>query len=158
METLPLRTKTLAVRIVRLFTALPKNEVTRVIGRQVLRSGTSPGAHCREAFRSRSDAEWISKMEVALQELDETTYWLELLIEADVVPGRRLAPLMSEINELMAIVVASLKTVRRRRGRGAERRTPEHGTMNARHFERSYADVASPRERVPCSVFRVPCS
>lgn len=109
------RTKAFAVRIIRLYSALPHDEVSRVVGKQLLRSGTSPGAHCREAFRSRSDAEWISKLEVALQELDETLYWLELLVESEIVPASRLASLMQEIDELIAIVVASLKTVKSRR-------------------------------------------
>jgi four helix bundle protein len=111
------RTQAFAVRIIRLFASLPAGEVSRVIGRQMLRSGTSPGAHCREAFRSRSDAEWISKLEVGLQELDETLYWIELLIEAEIVPRKRLEPLMQEIDELIAIIVASLRTVKRRRSR-----------------------------------------
>ncbi len=114
---LPARTKSFAVRIIRLYSALPRGEVPRVLGRQFLRSGTSVGAHCREAFRGRSDAEWISKLEVALQELDETLYWLELLIEAEIVAERRLAPLMQEIDERIAIIIASLKTVKRRRKR-----------------------------------------
>lgn len=80
----------------------------------MLRSGTSVGAHCREAFRGRSDAEWISKMTVALQELDETRYWLELLVEAEIMSGRRLGPLIAEVDELAAIIVASLKTVKQR--------------------------------------------
>jgi four helix bundle protein len=109
------RTKQFAVRIIRLYSALPRGEVERVIGRQFLRSGTSVGAHCREAFRSRSDAEWISKTEVALQELDETLYWLELLIEAKIVSPDLLTALMEEINELIAILIASIKTVKRRR-------------------------------------------
>jgi four helix bundle protein len=117
VETLVVRTKQFAVRIIRLYGTMPRNDVSRVVGRQFLRSGTSVGAHCREAFRSRSDAEWISKMEVALQELDETLYWLELLIEAEIVPAGRLAPLMDEIDELLAIIVASLKTVKGRRKR-----------------------------------------
>ena len=66
------RTKRYALSIIQRFTALPKNEVTRILGRQFLRSGTSIGAHYREASRSRSDAEFISKLEVALQELEET--------------------------------------------------------------------------------------
>ena len=112
------RTKAFAIRIIRLYEALPKRRVAMVIGDQMLRSGTSVGAHCREAFRGRSDAEWISKMEVALQELDETLHWLELLIEADILAADRLAPLMQEIDELTAILVASINTVKRRRPRG----------------------------------------
>jgi four helix bundle protein len=117
LVTLAERTKEFAIRIIRLHSALPRGPVVRVIGNQFLRSGTSVGAHCREAFRGRSDAEWISKMEVALQELDETLYWLELLIAAEVLPAARLTSLMHEINELIAIIVASLKTVKERRKR-----------------------------------------
>ena len=112
------RTRTFAVRIIKLYAALPaRNHAARIIGRQLLRSGTSPGAHCREAFRARSDAELVSKLEVAVQELDETSYWLELLIEAQVVRARRLEALMKEAHELIAITVASVKTVKQRRRR-----------------------------------------
>src|SRR5436190_23261659 len=115
MNTLRDRAKSFALRIIRLFSALPKNEAARVLGRQMLRSGTSVGAHCREGYRSRSDAELISKYETALQELDETTYWLELLADAGIVSARRLAPLMGEANELISILVTSVKTIKRRR-------------------------------------------
>ena len=117
MNTLRDRTKAFALRVIRVYVELPKTELARVLGRQVLRSGTSPGAHCREAFRARSDAELISKLETALQELDETLYWLELLIESDVVRLERLAPLMQEANEIIAIIVTSVKTVKKRRRR-----------------------------------------
>ena len=100
-----------------MYLALPKNELARILGRQVVRSGTSPGAHCREAFRARSDAELISKLETALQELDETVYWFELLIESETVPAPLLKPLITEADELMAIIVTSVKTVKRRRRR-----------------------------------------
>ena len=100
-----------------MYLALPKNELARILGRQVVRSGTSPGAHCREAFRARSDAELISKLETALQELDETVYWFELLIESETVPAPLLKPLIAEADELMAIIVTSVKTVKRRRRR-----------------------------------------
>src|SRR5437762_762308 len=115
MNTLRVRTKSFALRIIRLFSALPKNEAARVLGRQMLRSGTSVGAHCREGYRSRSDAELISKYEGALQELDETMYWLELLVEAEIVKARRLQPLMVEANEIISILVASVRTIKRRR-------------------------------------------
>ncbi len=77
------RTKKFALRIIRLYSSLPKSTEAQVIGKQVLRSGTSVGAHYREACRSRSNAEFISKIEGGLQELEETIYWLELLIESD---------------------------------------------------------------------------
>jgi four helix bundle protein len=109
------RTKAFALRVIRLYIKLPKNELGRILARQLVRSGTSPGAHCREAFRARSDAELISKLETALQELDETIYWLELLIESGIVRGQLLEPLIVEANELIAIIVTSVKTVKRRR-------------------------------------------
>jgi four helix bundle protein len=89
MNTLRDRTKQFAIRVIRLYMALPKSDVGRVLGRQLLRSGTSPGANCREGYRSRSDAEMISKYETALQELDETLYWIELLIEVRTIKRRR---------------------------------------------------------------------
>jgi four helix bundle protein len=115
MNTIRDRTKKFAVRVIQAYLALPKSELARVLGRQFLRSGTSPGAHCREGYRSRSTAEIISKYESALQELDETLYWLELLIEADVMAADRLQPLMDEANEIIAILVASVKTIKSRR-------------------------------------------
>ena len=95
--------------------SLPPTDEARVIRRQLLRSGTSPGAHCREAFRSRSNAEMISKLETALQELDESLYWMELLIETDIAAERRLEPLIREVDELIAMGVASVRTIKRRR-------------------------------------------
>jgi len=80
------RTKLFALRIIKLYASLPKSTEAQVIGKQVLRSGTSVGAHYREAKRARSTAEFISKIEGALQELDETIYWLELLTESGIVP------------------------------------------------------------------------
>jgi four helix bundle protein len=80
-----------------------------VIGKQILRSATSVGAHYREGYRARSDAEFIGKMEGALQELEETAYWLELLEGAEVFPRERLLPLESEVNELTAILVTCVK-------------------------------------------------
>lgn len=109
------RTKAFALRIVRVAMALPRTDVARVLGRQLLRAGTSVGAHGREAFRSRSDAELISKLEVAIQELDETMYWLELLIDSKIVSAVRLTALLEEANVLMSILVASVRTLKRRK-------------------------------------------
>ncbi len=106
------RTKAFALRIVRLYTALPNSTVAQVLGKQVLRSGTSVGAHYREASRARSSAEFISKLEVALQELDETLYWLELLEEGATVPSASLTNLKAEAEELIAIFVSSVKTAK----------------------------------------------
>ena len=107
------RTKAFALRIIHLYAALPNSVVAQTIGKQVLRSGTSVGAHYREAGRARSTAEFISKIEVALQELDETSYWLELLEESNLVQHGSLAELLAEVNELTAIFVASVKTAKR---------------------------------------------
>ncbi|HEY0143534.1 MAG TPA: four helix bundle protein [Thermoanaerobaculia bacterium] len=115
MNTLRDRSKAFAIRVIRVCATLPRNDAAGVIRMQLLRSGTSPGAHCREAFRSRSDAEMISKIETALQELDESLYWMELLIEGEIVPAARLQPLMQEADELIAMGVASVRTIKRRR-------------------------------------------
>jgi len=102
-----------ALRIVRMFCALPKTTAAQVIGKQVLRSGTSPGAHYREASRARSRKEFIGKLEGGLAELDETGYWLELLARADIVSPRRLQPLRDETTELLRIFVASVCSAKR---------------------------------------------
>ncbi len=109
------RTKAFALRIIRLYVALPKTTEVQVIGKQVLRSGTSVGAHVREGKRSRSDAELTSKTEGALQVLEETVYWLELLVESGIVNADLLAVLMKESDELTAILVTSAKTMKARR-------------------------------------------
>jgi len=100
------RTKEFALRIIRLYAALPKTTEAQVIGKQVLRSGTSVGAHHREAYRSRCDAEYIAKIRGSLQELEETSYCLELLCDAAIVNGDRLAELRNEAEELTAVLVA----------------------------------------------------
>jgi four helix bundle protein len=86
------RTKSFALRIIRMFSALPKKTEAQVLGRQVLRSGTSVGANYREAFRARSKPEFISKCGDCLKEVEETAYWLELLVEAELVAAKKLAP------------------------------------------------------------------
>ena len=108
------RTKEFALRIIRLYGALPKTTEAQVIGRQVLRSGTSVGAQLREGKRSRSDAEMISKTESALQELEETAYWLELLAESGMVDREKLTGLRNEADQLTAILVTSAKTLKAR--------------------------------------------
>jgi four helix bundle protein len=110
------RTKKLALRVIRLYSALDKrNSLCRVIGNQLLRSGTSVGAHYREATRARSVAEFVSKIEGGLQELEETAYWIELLIDAQLISETRLRNLSQEIQELLCILVASAKTAKKRK-------------------------------------------
>jgi four helix bundle protein len=106
------RTKKFALRIIKLFTALPKRTEAQIIGKQILRSGTSVGAQYREACRARSNAEFISKIESGSQELEETMYWLELMVEAEIFSTQKLQNLQKEAEELMAILVASVKTVK----------------------------------------------
>ena len=108
------RTKQFALRIIRLYSALPNSTLAQVIGKQLLRSGTSLGAHYREAFRARSDAEFITKLEIGLQELDETLYWLELLAESETIAAERLKELTDEANQLLAILVTCVKKVKAR--------------------------------------------
>lgn len=113
-EDLVSRTKVFALRIIRLYMALPKDDVARVLGKQLLRSGTSVGAHYRESRRARSNAEVISKLEGGLQELEETQYWLELLAESGTLKADSLQPLLNEANELTAILVTCVKRVKDR--------------------------------------------
>ena len=109
---LKLRTKRFALRVIKLFNSLPKTTDAQVIGKQVLRSGTSVGAQYREACRARSNSEFISKMASSLQELDETAYWLELLVEGNFVEAEKLKELQDETEQLIAIFVSSIRTAK----------------------------------------------
>lgn len=106
------RTKKFALRVIRMVTALPKDDVARTIGKQVLRSGTSVAAIYREASRARSDAELSAKLGLVEQELDETLLWLELLVESEIVKPDRLQPLHEEAEELLKVMVASIKRIK----------------------------------------------
>jgi len=106
------RTKKFALRIIRLYAALPKSTEAQVLGKQVLRSGTSVGAHYREAQRAKSNADFINKIEGGLQELEETAYWLELIGESDIMSVKLLKPLADETNELIAIFTTIVKKVK----------------------------------------------
>ena len=97
-----------------MYTALPKTADSQVIGRQALRSGTSVAANYREASRVRSDNEFIAKLGIVEQELDETLMWLELLVEAGIVPNRRLADLIDETDQLLRIFVTSICNTKKR--------------------------------------------
>ncbi len=108
------RTKQLALRIIHLVEALPNTSTAQVIGKQVLRSGTSVGANYRAACRAKSTADILSKLAIVEEEADETLYWLELLVEAEIIPESKHRSLMSETNEIIAMVVSSIKTIRDR--------------------------------------------
>ena len=103
------RTKHFALSIIRMFSMIPKSTQAQVLGKQVLRSGTSVGANYREAYRGRSKAEFVAKCGDSLRELEETAYWLELLVDGKIVPPERLAALRQECDELIAIFVTILK-------------------------------------------------
>jgi four helix bundle protein len=109
------RTKQFGLRVIRLVDSLPSRRSTRVIGDQLLRSGTSPGANYRSACRARSPAEFCAKLGIVEEELDESLYWMEMLIEAGLIPEKRLSLLRQEGEELLAMTVASIKTARRRK-------------------------------------------
>jgi len=103
-QDLKLRTKSFALRIIRMYSKLPKQDtIAQVLGKQVLRSGTSVGANYREASRSRSKAEFVSKIGDSLKEIAETEYWLELLTESGCLPQTKLADLLDETRQLIAI-------------------------------------------------------
>src|SRR5436309_14815367 len=98
------RTKAFALRIIRMYSKLPNNDpIAQVLGKQVLRSGTSVGANYREASRGRSKAEFISKIGDCLKEIEETEYWLELLVDSGCVPASKMADLLDETRQLIAI-------------------------------------------------------
>jgi len=103
------RTKNFALRIIRMYSSLPKSTEARILGKQVLRSGTSVGANYREASQGRSKAEFIAKMGDCLKELEETTYWFELLIDGNILPENKLSDLLQESKELTAIFVTIIK-------------------------------------------------
>jgi four helix bundle protein len=109
------RTKRFALRVIRLFRALPKAVEARILGRQLLRSGTGAAANYRSACRARSKADFISKIGIALEEADETAFWLELLIEAKIISEDRLRELLAEANELVRIFSATRTTAKKRR-------------------------------------------
>jgi four helix bundle protein len=108
------RTKAFALRTIRMFCRLPKSTEAQVLGKQALRAGTSAAANYREASRARSDAEFISKLGIVEQELDETLLWLELLVESNIVPEGKMADLRKKADELLRMTIAAIKTAKGR--------------------------------------------
>jgi four helix bundle protein len=109
------RTKKFAVRVIRLVDSLPQKRSTDILGKQLLRAASSVGANYRAACRGRSKDEFCAKLGIVEEEGDECVYWLEVLVEAELVPDRLLAPLLTEANEIVAMVVSSIRTARNRR-------------------------------------------
>lgn len=107
------RTKALAVRIVRLYRSLPHTADSQVVGKQLLRCGTSVAANYRAACRGRSRAEWIAKIGLVVEEADETVFWLEMLSDCDIVARQRCEDILKEAHERSAIFTASRHTARR---------------------------------------------
>lgn len=122
------RTKEFALRIIRLTESLPKSRTASVIGQQLLRSGTSVGANYRAACRGKSSADVIAKLAIVEEEADESLYWMELLIETGLIPEKRLKALMQEGDEILAMTVSSIKTLRAREA--SRPRNPESKIQN----------------------------
>jgi four helix bundle protein len=116
-EGLRRRTKAFAFDVLELCRRLPKTEEARIVGKQLLRAGMSVGANYRAVSRARSNAEFISKISVVIEEADETIFWLETLSEKDIAPGPETSALLREGNELLRILAASQRTARKTHGR-----------------------------------------
>jgi four helix bundle protein len=106
------KTKQVALRIIRLIESLPSTYTAQIIGKQVLRSATSIGANYRAACRAKSTADLLHKLAIVEEEADESLYWLELLVDSGIVPEKRLSELTKDINSIVAMTVASIKTLR----------------------------------------------
>jgi len=109
------RTKSFAVRVIRMFQRLPKTDEARILGKQVLRSGTSVAANYRAACRSKSRSDFISKLGTTVEEVDETLLWIELLEESGIVPPKQLEGIKAETDELLRVLSTSLDTAKRGR-------------------------------------------
>jgi four helix bundle protein len=115
-EEMKARTRAFALRVIRLAESLPRTPTANVIRNQMLRCGTSVGANYRAACRAKSRADFVSKMGTVEEEADETIYWMELLIDADIQKRPRITALLDEANQILSIVVSSIKTARSTRG------------------------------------------
>ena len=114
-EELKGRTKQFALRVIRLIEALPRTQTGRVVGNQLLRSATSVAANYRAVCRARSQADFVHKLGIVEEEADESLFWLELVVEANLMPASRVDDLIREADELTAIFVASRKTAKSRK-------------------------------------------
>lgn len=112
-EEIKQRTKQFGLRTIRVVQTLGDDKVSTVLGKQLLRCGTSVGANYRAACRARSPAEFRAKLGIVEEECDESIYWMELLVEADLFPEQRLSGLMGEANEILSIVITSINTSKR---------------------------------------------
>lgn len=115
MIDLKTRTKAFALAILKLYSTLPQTVEGQVLGKQLIRSGTSVGAHYREAIRARSTAEFIAKIEGGLQELEESMYWLELLNEAGIIASQETEQITSDAEELLKILITCAKNAKKKK-------------------------------------------
>ncbi len=113
-EDLKRRTKQFALRVIRLVEALPRTRTAQVVGDQLLRSATSVAANYRAACRARSQADFVHKLGLVEEEADESLFWLEMVVETELVPAARVQDLVQEADELTAIFVASRKTAKKK--------------------------------------------
>ncbi|HMV97658.1 MAG TPA: four helix bundle protein [Anaerolineales bacterium] len=116
-QDLRMRTSDFALRIIKLYSSLPKTTEAQVLGKQVLRSGTSIGANYREGHRAKSDSDIVNKFESVLQELDETDYWLDLLVRSGILSAQKAEALIKETNELIAIFTTIVTKIKKRMGK-----------------------------------------
>ncbi|WBO83875.1 four helix bundle protein [Hymenobacter yonginensis] len=106
------RTKQAALRVIRLYQAMPQTDEARILGKQLLRSATSVGANHRAACRGRSRAEYFAKLCICVEEADETLYWMELLMESGIIRPEKLAALYEDFNKITAVLASSRRTIR----------------------------------------------
>ena len=111
-EELKARTRAFSLRIIRLAESLPDTPIAKVVRNQLIRCGTSVGANYRAACRAKSKADFVSKMGIVEEETDETIYWMELLVDADIVKRPRIADLLDEADQILSIVISSIKTAK----------------------------------------------
>ncbi|RME70637.1 MAG: four helix bundle protein [Chloroflexi bacterium] len=109
------RTQQLAIEIIKLVDELPPNAVGQAVGNQLVRAGTSVGANYRAACRAKSTADMVNKLKIVEEEADETLYWLEILVQAGIVPATRISLLYDEMNQILSMTIASIKTLRARK-------------------------------------------
>jgi four helix bundle protein len=112
------RLKIFALRIIKLSVSLPNNITGKTLGNQIIRSGTSPGANYRSACLGKSDKDFLNKLKMVEEELDETLYWLELIVESGLIKEELLKDLMTENHELLKIIVSSITTMKKKLNSG----------------------------------------
>ena len=122
-EEMKMRTKQFALRVIRLVESLPNGKAANVIGNQLLRSGTSVGANYRASCRAKSTADFVHKLSIGEEETDESIYWMELLVEGEIIKEKLLENLMNEADQILSIIVSSIKTIK-------EKRNPKSQILN----------------------------